>query len=148
MTRLVFRKGAAMLRPIDAAGEKFMRRIEDGDLVTLEARVPRNIRLHNKYWALCAFLAHHSSKLRSAEEASDYLKIGAGHARRIETLIGPVYLPQSISFAKMDQQAFDAFWDRVCAFVLQELFPHLAQSDLEAELAEFVGAGAIWAHDK
>ena len=143
MTSLAFKRRDDALVPIDEAGFRFMRRIKQGDIVPVEVKVPRNIKHHNKYWALCGFIAFHSSKLHSAEEASDLIKIRIGHCRIVETRAGIAHLPLSISFASMDQLEFEDFWDRVCRFVLEEFFPHITQPRLEAELAEFVGAGPL-----
>lgn len=149
MTAVIFKRTESGLAPIDAPGRKFLARTRIGDLVPVRVTVPRNIRLFNKYWAFCGFVAHHSAKFQSAEQASDWIKIGVGHCHMVETRGGIRRLPLSISWAKMDDLEFEAFWNRVCDFVVAELMPHVTQKELEAELANFVGIGAaMWRDDR
>ena len=144
MTKLIFMcTDHYALEPIDPDGRKYVKRIQPGNLVTVDVRMPRNYKLFNKYWAFCSFVLFHTSKFQSVTQVSDFIKIGVGHCHRVETRSRVENLPLSISWAKMDDLEFEKFWNRVCDFVMAEFMPHVTQPELEAQLAEFVGGGAL-----
>lgn len=143
--KLVFRRNADALVPTDEAGLKALGRIADGDLVVLELLLPRNIKLLAKFWKLAEFITFHTERFQTKQQCATFLKIAVGHCDWVQSdLLGNVPVARSISRGAMDDAEFENFWNRVCDFVARELLPVTA-AELEAELAEFVGAGAaIW----
>ena len=78
----------------------------------------------------------------SVEQLVDAVKLAVGHSYVVRTLDGAaVTVPRSISFARMDQETFDRFWDRVVDLVVTRLLPGVTREDLEREFAEVVGGG-------
>lgn len=140
--KLIFKKTFGVLTPIDEIGERFMARIRDGDMVTVEARRPRNIKRHNCWWAMCAFIAQHTSQLPTAEHASKYLLIRTGRCTWVRGKGGDVPIADSISFANMDNDAFEEMYsdalDLICV-----MLPHIKRDDVARVLAEFAGVGSL-----
>lgn len=83
---------------------------------------PRNLAHHKKYWALCSVVAEAMDI--TAEEISDILKLRTGHfeLEGLEVEDGKwqtVARLKSIAFHKMDQLAFNEFFER-CVRVIYE----------------------------
>lgn len=140
--KLLFRKTFGVLMPVDEAGEKFMARIKNGDMVDVEIKRPRNIKLHNKWWAMCAYMAEHSSIFPNKDYASDWLLIKLGYCIWIPHMKGQMPIADSISFAAMDQTEFEQMYDKALDLVCAML-PHIERRDVAQVLAEFAGVGAL-----
>lgn len=61
----------------------------------------------------------------------------------IESTGEVLLIPESISFANMDQDEFDAFWQRVVKVVCEEILPGVTEADIEAEILSCVGAASF-----
>ena len=131
------------LHPIDAEGEAVLRNLGQGEIVRVEIKRPRNVLFHRKLFALLTIILDNQEFYKSIEDLLDVAKIRAGHVRVVETKMGQVLVPKSISFASMDDVAFANFYDRVIVWVVTEVIPGLKRKDLdeavEAELLEFGG---------
>ena len=108
-----------------------------GSDVWVTLRRPRNPRHHAKYWVLCTLIADNLDGA-TAEDVSDVIKLRTGHVRRIPTKQGVHVLPGSISFAQMDQTAFEAFFDSAVRVVCADIIPGINRSDLEREIMELL----------
>ena len=125
------------LLPDDERATEALRGIKIGQTVAVEVTRPRNIQHHRLYWAMC-------SKIGNAldvepENISDVLKLRTGHFVVVQTKSGPVHLPRSISFAKMDQAQFREFFERCCRVITAEWLPHMTAPQVQAEVLEMLG---------
>lgn len=90
-----------------------------GKPVKVEAKQPRNGRFHRLYWVMCQRIADAIGA--EAENVSDTLKIATGHCRIVNTKkFGVIRLPDSISFAAMDETAFREFFERCVQTIYNE----------------------------
>lgn len=78
----------------------------------------RNPLQHAKLWAIAAKVADHSEDFHDAEDAIEWAKVHITNMRSYRQLLdGSVIVStKSISFASMDQTAFERFYDR-CLFL-------------------------------
>ena len=84
-----------------------------------ELRQPRNPGRHKLYWVMCQRIADAIGA--NAENVSDTLKIATGHCRIVSTKkFGVIRLPDSISFAAMDETAFRDFFERCIQTIYNE----------------------------
>lgn len=110
------RKGDALV-PDGSDSCAAMAKIPFGARIHVEAKRPRKSGHHRLYWGLCARIA--TAIDVKQENVSDILKIETGHCDVIRSKkYGEIRLPRSISFAQMDQTAFDEFFER-CVRVIQ-----------------------------
>lgn len=124
------------LSPINDGGRDVISRIGDAE-VLVEIRKIRNPAFHRKFFALISLIYHNQSRFRSIEELLDVIKVMVGHANVVEKDGKEIYIPKSISFAKMDELEFQAFYDRVITFVCEKIIPGVTREELERELLEF-----------
>lgn len=132
-----FKRTLTGLTAEDEQAAKTLRGIKPGEVVAVEVTRPRNINHHRLYWAMC-------SKIGNAidvepENISDVLKLKTGHFVTVATKDGPVHLPRSISFAKMDQGEFREFFERCCRIISIEWLPHMNAKQVQTEILEMMG---------
>lgn len=130
----VFRKELGGLRPLDAAAATILAKYKLGDMVAVDVVKPRCIGHHRLYWSLCQKVAENMPGDFDAEVVSDVIKVRTGHVTCVRTKAGEMFLPKSISFAAMDQLAFNDFFDRAIRVVVSDILPGVNSDDLRAEV--------------
>lgn len=140
--RVLLAKHFNSFRPIDEAGTELLRKIGQGEIVAVELKRPRNVQHHRLFFALLTLVWEQMDHDRypTIEDLLDAVKLCIGHRRRIELPSGKIhFVPKSISFARMDQSEFAAFYDRVCDLIAREFLPGVTSADLRAEVALMIG---------
>lgn len=143
MARFLVVKNLGALRPVDEAGEEILRHVGQGEIVGVELNRPRNVRHHRKLFAMLSLVLENQSYYKSVEDILDVCKLRIGHCRTVRTKQGDVKIPESISFAAIDQDAFNDFYNRACGWIVTEVIPGLQRRDLDAEVeAKLLAFGA------
>lgn len=112
---------------------------------TYKAKItkPRNYEFHKKFFAFVHFCYYHmpdtlNEIIKSEEDMLDFIKIGVGHCKSWITPKGDkVYIPKSISFAKMDGAEFDKFYRECLDFVCKHILKGLDEETINNELIHF-----------
>lgn len=141
MTLALFRKDAQSLRPASRDAEDLLAKIKLGQDVIVEVKRPRNLQHHRKFWALMQLVADNLEGT-PADTLAEVVKLRTGHVDVVKTKRGIVEIPKSISFAAMDQTAFEQFYDRAVAFILSDILPGLNKADLEREVEDVIAGRA------
>ena len=146
MAKGFFVKTLRSLAPADDDAEAIVRSIGMGETVSVEVKRPRNLKHHLLFFALMNLVWQNSShdKYATVDDLVTEVKLVTGHYdRRIIQFEGKPYnvlTPRSISFAAMDQVAFDAFFQRVCDWVSSDVLPGVTEAELRQELETMTGA--------
>lgn len=129
------------LRPADAQAEEALAAIPDGETVRIEITRPskRSVRMHRLFFSLLNVAAEHVGW--TTDQMLTWSKIATGHVDVVADRDGEVtYIPRSISFARMDQAAFNAFFDSAVTAILNRLLPPgTPRHDLIEEVHERIG---------
>lgn len=136
MVRILVVKHIGALKPIDDAGEAVIRKLGQGEIVTVELKRERNIQHHRKLFAMLQIILENQDAYKSVDDLLDVCKLRIGHVRTVQTKEGIVRIPDSISFASMDQDSFNQFYDKACGWVITEVIPGLQRKDLDEEVAD------------
>lgn len=142
MARFLAHKVLGSLKPVDANGEDVLRKLSSRDVVMIEVKRPRNSKMHRLYWALVTLVWENmdGNRYPTPDDLHAAFKIAAGIRTRIELPNGEIgFIPGSIAFHKMDQAAFDAFYDRICDLVCKHFLPGVDNAELRAEVESMVG---------
>lgn len=142
MARFLAQKHLGSLRPADEAGEDALRKIGNGEVVSIELKRPRNIKHHRMFWALMTIVHNNMDEARypTVEDLVAAVKIAAGLRTRIVLPSGDVgFIPGSIAFHKMDQAAFSDFYDRVCDLIAKYFLPGVTSEQLREEVEIMTG---------
>ena len=143
MARFLAQKHLGSLRPTDSSGEDALRKIGNGEVVSIEVKRPRNVRHHRMFWALMTIVHENMDEARypTVEDLVSAIKIAAGLRTRIVLPSGDVgFIPGSIAFHKMSQDEFSAFYDRVCDLICKHFLPGVESAALREEVSIMVGA--------
>lgn len=146
--QLQFIKQPGMLIAADELARETLAKIPTGTIVTAEPKIPRNIKHHRMFFALMT-LVHENLPERSAdlyptvENLVDAMKLAVGHYETIRLPNGKTGQKlKSISFAKMDQHAFDSFFNKCCDIIAVHFLPGVSDKQLKSEVALMIGARA------
>lgn len=147
-----------VLVPTSKAGELAIEKLKFGALYKVEPKQPRNPKQHRLFWAFATYVAEAlndgpAGADWSAEDVKDDLLVATGRTRdrkmtRIERMrhnvpadaVAIVSRPVSISFAKMEGEAFSTFMDDAMAYVRDHLAPWIEASDHWPEIEKILVA--------
>lgn len=107
--RALYRLTYDGFRPFNAKATEDMARVKLGDVVELRMTKVRNGGFHRLFFAMLRLISENSNPHITEEQALYLAKVGAGCGQWIDTGRREMFAPGSISFAAMDQTAFDAF---------------------------------------
>lgn len=145
MVEVYLRKRFGALRPSDKAAEEWFASVPDGETLKAFIKRPRNVRMHNLYFALVGLVYDNlpEGRYQTFEQFHTALKVALGHCDTVICRDGSVaYIPKSISFAKMGQDEFAAFFDNVIAMVIKHFLPGVSDAELRREVESMVGIAA------
>jgi hypothetical protein len=114
--------------------------IHEGAHVKVMITQPRNIKHHRMWFGLLKATLDAQDYFRTLDELHDAVKLAIGHSEERRTIDGQTYYhPKSIAFARMDQIAFRAFFDRAVELIIDRILPHTSQADLEERIYTILG---------
>lgn len=141
--KILLQKHLGSLRPVDEAGQEALQKLANGATVMVELKQPRNARHHRLYWALMSVVCQNQERYPDTYTLHSAIKIAAGIRTEFELPNGVKgYIPGSVSFSKMDQTEFSAFYDKVCDLVAKHFLPGVTSEQLKREVEEMIGARA------
>ena len=149
MTTITMIRTLSGLAPADDAGRDILRKLALGQSVEVEIqreRVRKNLR---KWWALMGLIADNCEHIRSKEQASDLVKILAGHcASIVSKSSGEVYqIADSIAFGRLDEDEFQDVWQRAVKAVTEHIIPGITEQEIEDEILRLCGA-STWTDNR
>ncbi len=137
MKRAFFTRTLSGLTPDDDVAREMLRGIAVGRVVAVEVYRPRNLEFLRLYWAMASKIADAIGV--ETDNVSDVLKVKTGHYTTVQTKSETLKFPRSISFAKMTEPEFKAFFERCCRIICTEWLPHMDHKQVQSELLEMMG---------
>jgi len=139
MTKAIYIKSPTGFTPKDDEGRKYWHRFALGDQVMLTFTLPRSLPQLNLFWKLAQIAADNNrDKLSSKDEAADCIKMACGLVELQHIKYNGEWFerkkPLSIAFENMEQEPFNAFFEKALAYVCAELVPGLDVETLEQEV--------------
>lgn len=134
MVKILVVKKLSGLYPVDESGEAVIRKFGLGEIVSIDVTRPRNVAFHRKFFAMLHIILQNQDHYKSMDALLTVCKLATGHYYTVETKSGLVKIPDSISFAGMDETKFADFYDRACTWVVEEVIPGLDRQGLNDEV--------------
>lgn len=106
------------------------------DIVSVDIKVPRNLMFHRKFFALLNLAFENQERYDSMEVFRPIMIMKAGFYEEVKTDKGLVFLPKSISFAKMDDMEFEELYSKMINVVIKEI--GATEDDIMGELGNFM----------
>ncbi|WP_230280222.1 DUF1367 family protein [Croceicoccus sp. Ery15] len=108
--RPLFRRTLEGFAPFNDMAQDLAARTKLGEIVSLDAKKVRNGQYHKLFWAMLKLISDNSNPHISTKAALHFAKLAAGVGEAVTDSRGEThFIPGSISFAKMDQTAFETF---------------------------------------
>ena len=134
MVKILVARKLTGLFPVDETGEVVIRKFTPGEVVSIDVKRPRNVAFHRKFFAMLQIILQNQDAFKSIDDLLELTKLRTGHCHTVLTKAGEVKITDSISFAAMDDTEFANFYDRACAWVINEVVPGLDRHDLDEEV--------------
>lgn len=113
MTAAIYKRTLDGFVPASDDAALFFGKTKLGQLVTLDGKQARNLKFHRLFFAILRLISDNSRPHISEKAALHFAKIAAGVGDTVTDSRGEThFVPGSISFGSMDQQAFDDFVQR------------------------------------
>jgi len=140
MRLAVVKAGPRMIAPADPEAEEWMKGIAVGEMFFVEPKRPRNPKHHRLAFALFQFVLDATDRFANVDQLLLWLKIQTGHyEEHIEADGRLVYVPKSISFASMTEDAFGEWHTKALEVIRRELLPDMSEHDMAAALEFYEG---------
>lgn len=125
---------------VDDAGKDLLRKIKIGKMVKCDVSQPRNIKHHRKFFALLNTVWSAAGDWPTVDDLLIELKIKLGITREVVIRESGevVKIVGSISFAAMDQEAFDKFYEsamQALCFMVGGMDPGMLRDEVMRTLA-------------
>lgn len=140
MLEVLMQKKLGRLIAYDSVSIDLIDTLKEGAVVTARLTQARNIQHHRLWFALLQTVYSAQTLFTTLDEMHDAIKVATGYCEERKLIDGTTYWhPKSISFAKMDQTEFRAFFDRAVDIIITKILPNASQADLEARIYEILG---------
>ena len=113
-----------------------LRKLRIGDEVKGVLIKPRNYNFHKKFFALLNMAFENQDKYNSFDVFRAIMIMKSGFYIEVQTDKGLVFLPKSISFAKMDEVEFQDLYSRMVDQVIKLL--ECTEKDIEENIVNFL----------
>ena len=137
MTESLFIKRGGALYPLD---EAILHGIPDDTVIKCKWTRPRHGQHHRLFFALLKMVFDNQTECKTMDVLLSVVKLGTGHADVVRTAQGFYFsVPRSISFARMDQDQFNKFFNRAVDFIVADILPGIDKAALTAEVYNLAG---------
>jgi hypothetical protein len=135
-----YRRTATGFVPADDHAELFWRSCGMGEIVAMEARKPRNLKWHRKYWKLMSVIAENSDVLETAEQVHLFVKacLGFGDWVHVPGASKPLFFERSTAFGKMSADDWADYYDKAVGVICRHIMPGMLCDDLKQEIEELL----------
>lgn len=122
--------------PADDVARELFRKWPVGEERRCDIVKPRDNRNLRRWWALCNLVYQNCEQYKSPDQVHQHLKILAGHCTPIVSKSsGEVFLiPDSISYARLEESEFEDVFKRTVAAVCEHILPTVTSRTIEEEI--------------
>jgi Protein of unknown function (DUF1367) len=135
---LLLREGTR-LGAADPISHELLQAIPLGQTVTASIRRPRNARHHKLLFTLLTIVHENQDTYATVEDLLRALKLAVGlfdTGLTVDKI--PYVVPQSISFASMDQQTFSVVYEKIVNVIITKILPGVNREDLDRQVHDLL----------
>ncbi|MEL7452435.1 MAG: DUF1367 family protein [Pseudomonadota bacterium] len=138
-TELWIKRRLDHLVPANTQAHEAMEGLPQDEWYLATIRRPRNLGHHKKYMALLQVVYPHQDTWPTFTSFRKALACALGHGLVVKSKDGREIMDaDSISFAKMDQDEFQQFYDRAIRLICERILPNVNSEDLEREVGDIL----------
>jgi hypothetical protein len=138
---LMHRRGHTLVphAPMDLA---VLEGFDAGRPLRVQITQPRNVGRHRLYWGMLALIRENLEQPVAVETLHEAIKVRLGLTMTVHLRSGPVVIPGSIAFEKMDEAEFRRFLETFKDLVRREIIPGINRTAFERQAHEMLGDAA------
>lgn len=137
LINLVKRNGVLM--PSLPEDELALQSIKQGEIVAVKLTKPRNSAFNRKYFALLQIVVDNTD-YSNTDQILHLMKLKLGYFDQIVNTNGKVVcIPKSISFAKMDSEKFNQFYNQSINIILRDFLPKWNNENIDLAVNQIIG---------
>jgi len=115
------------------------KRFKDGIVYRAEIKLPRNIKLHRKFFALLKYVFANQDIYDNMEDLRVEIELKCGsYTEHLTTKGKLIYNPKSISFENMDEVEFGELYNKAVDVILKEFIIGDTKENIEAQVQEIL----------
>lgn len=133
--KILLTKALNSLRPADETAEQALQGIKHGDVVSVEIKRPRNLLHSRKFFAMLQIVFDNQEHYTSLDDLRAVCLCEIGHCNTVQRPDGYIKYPRSMNFASLDQDEFNALYDKAVTWVCSVVIPGLSERGLSDEVA-------------
>lgn len=135
MPKLIMKKTPAGLEPDQPHDWDALDYVNVGECVTVNITKSRNIRFHRLFFSLVNLVFENQDVYDNKKDFLVEVKLKCGiYDIHVTTKGKLMYIPGSISFAKMDETEFREFFERAVDKMINSFIPDMVQDELKEEV--------------
>ena len=124
--------GVLCLIPLDKMSFEDLNKTKNNTVFQCKLTRPRNYKFHRKFFALLSVVFDMQERYSNINDLRVEMELRAGSYDEHITIKGKIiYIPKSISFAKMTQQEFEKLYSKCIDVALQYFCKNLKRDELE-----------------
>jgi len=131
-------KSLNRLAAAEPISQELIEGMRQGEIVTATIKRTRNVKHHRKFYALLSVVFKAQSHFVTLDHMLAVIKKAVGYCDEVKHRGQTIYVPKSISFAKMPQESFETFYDAVVNFILAEILPRVNKAELEIAVNDII----------
>lgn len=131
-------KVGGVLAPSLPDDEIALSSLKRGEIVEVTLKKPRNSAFNRKYFAMLQIVVD-NTEYDNSEQILHLLKLKLGYYDEIISTNGKVvYIPKSISFAKMTPDEFSRFYNQSINIILRDFLTSWKDSDIDSAINQII----------
>lgn len=128
-----------MLIPANEQSLEVLRKMKVGEWYQVNTKMPRNVKHLRKYFALLGAVHPHQTMWPTFNKFRAKFEEALGHGEYHVNGRGEKYFEaESISFAAMEQDEFDEFYEKAVELILTRILPGVGRADLDRQVGEIL----------
>lgn len=132
----IYRREGLGFVPASALAQEFFEKTKLDAEVELQGKRPRNAAFNRKYFKMVRIVAEGAGI--HPDDMLVLVKYALHHYEMVDSPAGGRFPKlRSISFAKMDEQEFENFYNRTLTLIVEKILPGSSIADLESAVLEF-----------
>lgn len=142
--RGTFIKHEGAFHPYDEDTESRMKKVHEGEVVTITFKKPRNAAFHRKYFSLIntawEYLTERQEKLYGSKDGfRKTLQVAAGFYEPVFDFIEERFVksPSSIAFDKMDEVEFGELYEGVRRVLFTHILKNVSEEEFMSNLVDY-----------
>ena len=118
---------------------EYIEKIPNNSLISADIKMARNLKFLRKFFAMLEVMFQYQHRYKNKQHFRTDMMIRCGFYTDFITKEGEIiYIPESISFAKMDELKFALVYNSFIDIFISDYVPQITKAEIEAKVIEHI----------